>query len=130
MATLSQADTQAATELPKFKRRPTRFNGSFEFSGKFRGWPSPLIDHEWDRFTHNRKAWLAPRVNLVMLTGPAWIDGTSSLIAVNEDDIKGAKPSDQAWLNTTVEYGEVNGGGYMATLELFHQLHCLVEHAT
>jgi len=57
----------------------------------------------------------------------ALIDGTASLIAVNKDDIKRVnKTSNEDWFNTTVEYGDLNGGGYMATLELFHQLHCLV----
>ncbi|KAF4504360.1 hypothetical protein G6O67_008518 [Ophiocordyceps sinensis] len=97
-------------ELPVFQRRPTRFNGSFEFSGRYRGAPSPEIDQEWNRFTKS-----------------PWIDGTSSIIAVDEGDIRRAnKSSGQDWLNTTVEYGHVNGGGYMATLELFHQLHCVV----
>lgn len=55
------------------------------------------------------------------------IDGTASLIAVDPEDIGRANlTSEDHWVNSTVEYGEVNGGGYMATLEVFHQLHCLV----
>lgn len=63
------------------------------------------------------------RLNVVL----GMIDGTASLISVDDDDIQRANlTSDSHWRNATVEYGEVNGGGYMATLEVFHQLHCLV----
>ncbi|KAL3952535.1 hypothetical protein ACCO45_012478 [Purpureocillium lilacinum] len=63
-----------------------------------------------------------------MESEPRWsfTDGTASLIAVNEEDIKRSnKMSDDDWFNSTVEYGTQHGGGYMATMELFHQLHCL-----
>lgn len=33
------------------------------------------------------------------------------------------------WFNSTVELEPENGGGYMATIEMFHQLHCLVNKA-
>ncbi|KAM4067197.1 hypothetical protein HRG_001182 [Hirsutella rhossiliensis] len=79
-----------ARDLPTLKKTRTRFDGSFEFSGQYRGPPSPEIDREWDRFTFNR-----------------WADGTASVIAVNEDDIKRAgKLADEDWPNTTVEYGK------------------------
>jgi len=34
--------------------------------------------------------------------------------------------NDQVWFNSTVELDEDAGGGYMATIDAFHQLHCLV----
>lgn len=54
-------------------------------------------------------------------------DGSASLITVTEEDIRRAnKTNDEDWFNSTVPLGEVNGGGYMASLELFHQMHCVV----
>ncbi|KAJ2976378.1 hypothetical protein NQ176_g4989 [Zarea fungicola] len=86
-----------------------RFEGSFEFTNRFRGSPSSDIDKEWDRFTQH-----------------PLIDGTASLISVSLEDIKRAnKTASVDWVNSTVQYGNANGGGYMATLEIFHQLHCL-----
>ncbi|KAJ6443651.1 Zn(2)-Cys(6) zinc finger domain protein [Purpureocillium lavendulum] len=58
----------------------------------------------------------------------AWsfTDGTASLIAATREDVeRSRKTSEVDWFNSTVEYGAANGGGYMATLEMFHQLHCL-----
>lgn len=47
--------SHAAQDLPVLKRVPTQFNGSFEFTGPYRGPPSPEIDKAWDRFTFHRE---------------------------------------------------------------------------
>lgn len=55
------------------------------------------------------------------------IDGTASLISVTMDDIKQSnKVSDPELLKSTVQYQD---GTYMGSLEMFHQLHCLVSNA-
>ena len=57
----------------------------------------------------------------------AWADGTAVVMSVDHDEVSRArKNTNEDWYNSTVELGEENGGGVMATLEMFHQLHCLV----
>lgn len=58
----------------------------------------------------------------------AWIDGTAVVLGVSEDLIRasGKREDAHAPFNSTVRLDEANGGGYMATLEVFHQIHCLV----
>ncbi len=50
------ADSTApvANELGALERSSTRFNGSFDFTNRYRGRPRAEIDMEWDRFTHHR----------------------------------------------------------------------------
>lgn len=48
-----QTNLLAAKELAAFKRVPTKFQGSFNFTNRFRGPPSKEIDHEWNRFAAN-----------------------------------------------------------------------------
>lgn len=56
-----------------------------------------------------------------------WIDGTAVVLRVDESDIARArKIDDPAWFNTTVQLNHNGKQGYMATLDMFHQLHCLV----
>lgn len=57
-----------------------------------------------------------------------WVDGTAVVLSVSEEDIaKARKTDDPAWFNTTVKLKD-NKEGYMATIDMFHQLHCLVCH--
>ena len=75
----------------------------------YRGTPNKTIDDAWARFT----------------TSP-WFDGGAVVLSVSEDDMRASrKASDDEWFNSTVRLDEENGGGFMATLEVFHQLHCL-----
>lgn len=111
-----QADTHLPHELvwnPKlaqFRSKWTKFEGALYGQSPFRGPPSDAVDEQWNRYTTN-----------------PWIDGTAVLLSVSRADIdKAWKSSDDDWFNSTVELGEANGGGYMGTLEVFHQLHCLV----
>ncbi|KAJ4155616.1 hypothetical protein LMH87_000853 [Akanthomyces muscarius] len=98
-----------SAELAAMERRPVQFSGAFNFTNRYRAPPSDVLDEEWNRFTHH-----------------ALIDGTASLIAVTANDIMKANlTADSRLFDSTVEYGQVNGGGHMATLEMFHQLHCL-----
>lgn len=52
------------------------------------------------------------------------------VLSVGPEEVKAAKKyQGEEWLNSTVQLGDANGGGMMATLEMFHQLHCLVRMA-
>lgn len=87
-----------------------RFRGRLYAESPYRGNPSKSIDDAWGRFTDNK-----------------WFDGGAVVLSVSEDDIRRSwKDGDDEWFNSTVRLDERNGGGYMATLEIFHQLHCLV----
>jgi len=52
------------------------------------------------------------------------IDGTVAIFPVTEDDIRRSRKTDE-WFNSTVRFDPEHGGGYMGTLEMFHQLHCV-----
>lgn len=55
------------------------------------------------------------------------MDGTAVVLSVGHEEVKSArKDKGDEWFNSTVRLGDANGGGMMATLEMFHQLHCLV----
>jgi len=49
---------------------------------------------------------------------------TAVVMNVSAQEIK--KSGNDRFLDTVVELDSENGGGYMGTLEVFHQLHCLV----
>lgn len=84
----------------------TRFNSSIVPHSKFAGF-GPEVDAEWDRFS----------------ASPI-IDGTSVVLAASTEDIIGSGKQDDERVpfDTTVPIGDDK---YMATMEVFHQLHCL-----
>ncbi|KAG1740981.1 hypothetical protein EDB19DRAFT_1707156 [Suillus lakei] len=76
-----------------------KFNGSFGATSIYRGAPSPEIDSTWDRISFNARP---IRMTLEQLLRT------------------GEKPSP-----SMVRYPDEHGGGYMATIEVIHQLHCV-----
>ncbi|KAG2757657.1 hypothetical protein P692DRAFT_20824490 [Suillus brevipes Sb2] len=77
-----------------------KFNGSFDSpSSIYRGSPSPELDATWDKISVNARP---VRMTLEQLLRT------------------GEKPSP-----ALVRYPDEYGGGYMATIEVIHQLHCL-----
>lgn len=49
------------------------------------------------------------------------------VLAVSRAEVSHAKKDTaEEWYNSTVKLGSGSEGGMMATLEMFHQLHCLV----
>jgi len=96
-------------ELAALPMKNIRFNGSFEFPSEFRG-ATTEVDEAWNRFTKNK-----------------YIDGTAIVLAVSEEDIRNSnKVHNSDWYNSTVVLQETEDDvKYMATLEVFHQLHCL-----
>lgn len=100
---------QSNKKAPDLKTLPprqlTRFNSSIVPHSKFSGF-GPAVDAEWDRFTES-----------------PIIDGTSVVLAVSTEEIisSGKIDDDRVPFDTTVPIGDK----YMATVETFHQLHCL-----
>lgn len=54
----------------------------------------------------------------------AWMSETAVVLNVSTQDIKNT--GNDRFVDTVVELDENNGGEHMGTLEIFHQLHCLV----
>jgi hypothetical protein len=75
---------------------------------------------------YHRQCVTTPQLLIYVQTlNPAeWIDGTSVVLSATVDEVYASENA--ASLNTVTQLGEKNGGGAMATLEMFHQLHCLV----
>ncbi|KAG1852834.1 hypothetical protein DFJ58DRAFT_745990 [Suillus subalutaceus] len=76
-----------------------KFNGSFGATSIYRGSPSPELDAAWDSISFNARP---IRMTLEQLLRT------------------GEKPSP-----SMARYPDEYGGGYMATVEAIHQLHCL-----
>jgi hypothetical protein len=76
-----------------------RFNGTLDFPSIYRGTPSPEIDEAWNRIARN----VAPT-------------------RMTREEMLKAGTTD---LRSKVRYPDKIGGGYMASLESAHQLHCV-----
>ncbi|KAH9947885.1 hypothetical protein B0H21DRAFT_691211 [Amylocystis lapponica] len=75
------------------------FNGTLDYPSIYRGPPSPEIDAAWDRLSDDGK-----------------------IISITKEDLLRMGKADRPSL---VRFQESDGGGYMAGLELPHQLHCV-----
>ncbi|KAJ6597467.1 hypothetical protein DFH09DRAFT_972116 [Mycena vulgaris] len=76
-----------------------KFNGTFRHPSIYRGTPTPELDAAWDRLTMDVQPLRLSRETLERIG-------------------KVDRPS-------LVRYREEDGGGYMASVEVVHQLHCL-----
>lgn len=76
--------------------------------------------------TVSRRAVRGKRVSCDRLLNLAtgWMGETAVVLNVSAEEIH--RSGNDLSMETIVELDSANGGGYMATLELFHQLHCLV----
>ncbi|KAL4938419.1 hypothetical protein BDV06DRAFT_56530 [Aspergillus oleicola] len=74
------------------------FDGALRHSNRFRGTPSQEIDDAWDEITY----------------------AEGGLVRLTQDEVERVNASEFA-----AEYTEDMGGGYIAGVEVFHQLHCL-----
>ncbi|KAL3463243.1 hypothetical protein BJX64DRAFT_257384 [Aspergillus heterothallicus] len=77
---------------------PTRFNGALRAPNRFRGDPSPEIDEAWAEILY----------------------AEGGLVRLTREEIERVNASEYA-----AEYTADLGGGYIAGVEVFHQLHCL-----
>ncbi|KDR67288.1 hypothetical protein GALMADRAFT_147282 [Galerina marginata CBS 339.88] len=84
----------------EYQQEFTIFNGSFRFPSVYRGDPTPELDEAWHRISKG--------VSLVRLT-------REELLKLGKEDT----PS-------KVKFTEEDGGGYLAFIEVAHELHCLV----
>ncbi|KAE9401367.1 hypothetical protein BT96DRAFT_992095 [Gymnopus androsaceus JB14] len=81
------------------KYQTVKFNGTFDFPSIYRGLPNPVLDAAWDSISINVK--------------PTQMD-KSVLEKIGKRDTP--------WL---VKLREEDGGGFMSSYEMSHQLHCL-----
>lgn len=75
-----------------------RFDGALRDPNKFRGPPSQDIDDAWEEITYP----------------------SGGLVRLSKDQLDRVNASEYA-----AEYTEEMGGGYIAGIEVFHQLHCV-----
>ncbi|KAG1804294.1 hypothetical protein EV424DRAFT_1330740, partial [Suillus variegatus] len=78
-----------------------RFNGSLDFPSVYRGPPSPEIDDTWNRISRD--------------VGPTRM--------TREEMLKAGTTLTE--LRSKVRYPDEVGGGYMASMEAVHQMHCV-----
>ncbi|KAF8813235.1 hypothetical protein BYT27DRAFT_7335163 [Phlegmacium glaucopus] len=102
---------RARVQIPKFivyspanvaveyNKEFTVFNGTFNYPSVYRGYPTPEIDAAWLRISQDVKPTRLTR---------------EQILKIGKEDT----PS-------KVKFREEDGGGYMASLEVTHQLHCL-----
>jgi len=83
----------------EYNKEVTTFNGTFEMDSIYRGKPSPELDAAWSR---------------------VGIDVPPTRLTLEE--LKKIGKTDSP---SIVKFHEEDGGGYMASVEVFHQLHCL-----
>ncbi|XXG93753.1 hypothetical protein Hte_000002 [Hypoxylon texense] len=78
-----------------------RFDGSFMTPNAFKGTPNPSIDEHWDSITY--------------------ADAAGGVISISEETLYAVNAS----AKYSVKLAPEIGGGYMASVEVLHQLHCL-----
>ncbi|KAF8868254.1 hypothetical protein CPB84DRAFT_1740886 [Gymnopilus junonius] len=97
--TLPEMPFSPANVALEYRQEYIVFNGSFNHPSVYRGPPTPELDAAWYNVSIG--------VKLARLT-------REQLLEIGKED----SPS-------KVKYTEEDGGGYMAALEVTHQLHCL-----
>lgn len=111
---LNLISTAPANVAVEYYKDLTVFNGTLNYPSVYRGYPTPEIDAAWQRqrlvslMVHNTDCLLNPAVGRTRLT-------REQLLMIGKEDT----PS-------IVKYRKEDEGGYMASLEFTHQLHCLV----
>lgn len=88
-----------STAMDIVEYRDVKFNGTIEHLSIYKGEPSPELDNAWD----------------------ALVFGTK-LTAISAEAVEKLGKSVQPSL---VKFMDEDGGGYMTTMEVTHQLHCL-----
>jgi hypothetical protein len=99
-----------------------KFNGSLNFQSVYKGTPRKELDDAWDALSPGSSIssvsvqMIAADQVIIVLPGPT--------LAISEEELKLIGKDSTA--DATVKIPSHYGGGYYATLEVFHQLHCLV----
>ncbi|EGX96356.1 hypothetical protein CCM_01012 [Cordyceps militaris CM01] len=92
-----------------------RFNGSLFKRSPYSGPPSPEMDNTWGRYTEMGSSMLVKIDKESMPDYPP-------ILNISTDD---ARASTSYSLETAVHLEETQNIGYMASLGLFHQIHCV-----
>ena len=90
-----------------------RFNGTIDFPSQYRGEPSPALDEAWEKITNG------PPLKSIALLFP--LMSPVSMARITEEEFKSIPHNPD-----TIRISDDFGGGYMASPEVYHQLHCLV----
>ena len=101
-----------ALEVVKDDYEIVRFISSYKSQSPYKGPPSPDVDAAWDRIIEGRCC-----KNDIMLSNIEIVGAMS----ITEETLGKINASEHA-----VRLPDESGGGYLAVLEVFHQLHCVV----
>ncbi|KAK3171335.1 hypothetical protein OEA41_003419 [Lepraria neglecta] len=88
-----------ANEALRYLDEPTQLNESFTFPSIYRGDPNDEIDAAWSKITD------------------------IGAMRISEEELEKLNP---LFAKSAVRCPEKMGGGYMGSLEVFHQLHCVI----
>lgn len=97
-------------------RHAYQLQGAFDQPSPWRGEPNPDLDEAWEQITHGESSHseeYSEDVNEEVSAG---------VFSVTPEEVKRIGKMD----NSTVMLPAESGGGYMASLEATHQLHCVV----
>ena len=92
-----------------------RFNGSFRTYSPYKGPLSPTVNAAWEELIECR----SPPYGSVQRTV---LTSTVGLFSVSSETLRKIEAPEDP-----VEWPPESGGGYLAQLEISHQLHCLVQ---
>ena len=103
----------------EYYKEITTFNGSLEFDSIYRGEPNPELDAAWSRIGIDGiiTRYSAKKHNFTCL---------HDLVPPTRLTLEELKKIGKTDSPSIVKFPEEEGGGYMASVEVFHQLHCLV----
>ena len=93
-----------------------RFDGSFATPNAFKGPPSPEIDAAWANITYKNGS--EPCLRQILVHRLITLGG---VINISSETLHAVNAS----ADYSVELAPEIGGGYMASVEVLHQLHCL-----
>ena len=115
-----------APAQPAIEYTTRRFNGSLNFRSVYKGTPRKELDDAWHALSPGASTfskYAHPKIpancDTTVLPGPTLAISVEELKLIGKDSTADA----------TVQIPAEFGGGYYATLEVFHQLHCLVRSA-
>ena len=101
-----------ALEVVKDDYEVVRFISSYKSQSPYKGPPSPDVDAAWDRIIEGRCC-----KNDIVLSNINIVGAMS----ITQETLDRINASEHA-----VKLPDESGGGYLAILEVFHQLHCVV----
>ena len=105
----------------EYYKDPIVLNGTFDFPSIYRGYPSPELDAAWRAITQEGEDCITSLIN-ICITGCQLNSGVLPTRLTREQLSMIGKGD----TSSKVKFLEEDGGGYMASLEVTHQLHCLV----